>query len=167
MHTYLDADVVQAWAPNSVELLGRERAEIDALNVFPVPRRRYRDEPLSDPGGRRRSARLLECDSWLRRCWHRCRALRGRGWFRPVRCSELAGIPGDHQSTAPWIRRRHLRCRTRQSPRRARPCGGTGLRQRVGLQRCRRSQEGTVLSVARGARKVPRWRVRTWRRSRR
>ena len=37
MHTYLDADVVQAWAHNSVELLGRERAEIDALNVFPVP----------------------------------------------------------------------------------------------------------------------------------
>lgn len=37
MHTYLDAGVVRTWAHNCVELLGRERAEIDALNVFPVP----------------------------------------------------------------------------------------------------------------------------------
>ncbi|MFT6564296.1 MAG: DAK2 domain fusion protein YloV [Actinomycetes bacterium] len=37
MHDSLDAEVIRAWAATTVASLGECRAEIDALNVFPVP----------------------------------------------------------------------------------------------------------------------------------
>ncbi len=37
MHDSLDAQVIRAWAAETVAALGECRAEIDALNVFPVP----------------------------------------------------------------------------------------------------------------------------------
>ena len=37
MHEALDTQVVRRWALLTVEQLGSQRAEIDALNVFPVP----------------------------------------------------------------------------------------------------------------------------------
>lgn len=37
MHDFIDASVVRGWATTSLAALGEHRAEIDALNVFPVP----------------------------------------------------------------------------------------------------------------------------------